>query len=126
MMSDDTRVADSSNMGELAERLDTLDDFFDDHDVSPISNGAYHPVVEQRENLYDQQALPILHRSLKRNASVTSFQTGFASSEVRYPPRQPPVMTPGAFAAQTTPQAVSHPHLRSAFVQLVRHFYLAH
>lgn len=103
MMSDDTRV--DGNMGELAMKLDSLDDFFDEQGdtTSPLGSdgmGRYSGGgIEERENLYDQQALPILHKSLKRNASVTSFQTGFATHELRYqPPREPTVMTPAAFA----------------------------
>nr|POE51779.1 cell morphogenesis protein pag1 [Quercus suber] len=106
MMSDDTRVADS-NMGELAIKLDSLDDFFDEQadTASPLGTDGVlrYPseLVEERENLYDQQTLPILHKSLKRNPSVTSFQTGFA--ELRYHPaaREPTIMNPGAFAQAT-------------------------
>ena len=107
MMTDDTRL--NSNMGELAMKLDSLDDFFDDDDRSTAdtlvdSNGRRRypsALIEERENLYDQQALPILHHSLKRNISVTAFQTGFA--DPRYPGtasnREPaPVMNPAAFA----------------------------
>lgn len=101
MMSDDTRV--DGNMGELAVKLDSLDDFFDDeNEMSPsadISGMHRYPSGsrEEREDLYDQQALPILHRSLNRNPSVSSFQTGFA--EMRYPPRrEPAIMNPAAFA----------------------------
>ncbi|KAH9827858.1 TAO3-Transcriptional Activator of OCH1, partial [Teratosphaeria destructans] len=103
MMSDDTRA--DGNMPELAMKLDSLDDFFEDEQLdnaTPLSDGgSRYPsgLIEERENLYDQQALPILHRSLKRNASITSFQTGFASSEVRYPTREPIIMNPGAFVA---------------------------
>lgn len=98
MLSDDTRTADS-NLGELAEKLDTLDDFFDESAESPsaLQNGGERYAVDARENLYDQQALPILHRSLKRNASITSFQTGFAELR-RHPPREPTIMNPAAFA----------------------------
>ncbi|KAK5121519.1 hypothetical protein LTR85_005352 [Meristemomyces frigidus] len=103
MMSDDTRV--DGNMGELAMKLDSLDDFFDEQadtttPLGPDGMGRYSGGgIEERENLYDQQALPILHKSLKRNASVTSFQTGFASNEMRYQaPREIAVMNPGAFA----------------------------
>ena len=102
MMSDDTRV--DGNMGELAMKLDSLDDFFDEQIeiTSPSgSNGApRYPsgLIEERENLYNQEALPILHRSLQRNASVTSFHTGFAES--RYLPQHesPGVMNPAAFS----------------------------
>ena len=101
MMSDDTKV--DGNMGELAMKLDSLDDFFDEQadSASPLDESGLprYPsgLIEEREALYDQQALPILHKSLKRNTSVTSFQTGFA--EQRYqPPREPAVMNPGAFS----------------------------
>ena len=100
MMSDDTRI--DGNMGELALKLDSLDDFFDEQTdaISPDLNGMIrYPsgLPEDRENLYDAQALPILRRSLTRNASVNSFQTGFA--ELRYhPAREPSVMNPAAFA----------------------------
>ena len=91
------------SMNELALKLDSLDDFFDEQ-AEPASSPdrpgpARYPsgLIEERENLYDEQALPILHRSLQRNTSVTSFQTGFA--ELRYPQgRDPMVMNPGAFA----------------------------
>ncbi|GIZ41474.1 hypothetical protein CKM354_000477700 [Cercospora kikuchii] len=113
MMSDDTRVAET-NIGELMEKLDTLDDFFDDGESpQPLSNGhslARYP-VDEREELYDQQALPILHRSLKRNASITSFQTGFA--ELRYQaPHPPPIMNPAAFA-QSARQPSQRPGLHN-------------
>ena len=100
MMSDDTRV--DGNMGELAMKLDSLDDFFDEQadTASPLDSEDMprYPsgLIEEREALYDQQALPILHKSLKRNTSITSFNTGFA--EMRYqPPREPAVMNPTAF-----------------------------
>ncbi|KAK1060627.1 Cell morphogenesis protein PAG1 [Friedmanniomyces endolithicus] len=107
MMSDDTRT--DGNMGELAERLEDLDDFFDDPPKTSsgesqdgvLRNSGGH---EEREEIYHEQTLPILHHSLQRNASVTSFQGGFASSEARYPPAHKPpiVMNPGAFAQPST------------------------
>jgi hypothetical protein len=108
MLSDDTRLADANNMGELAEKLDTLDDFFDESTITPPTlspnvTDTQYAADERRESLYDQQALPILHRSLKRNASITSFQTGFAEQLRRQPHQQqrpdPAIMNPGAFAA---------------------------
>ncbi|GAB1728342.1 hypothetical protein NU195Hw_g2736t1 [Hortaea werneckii] len=105
MMSDDTRT--DGNMGELATKLDSLDDFFEEEDEDPSALdsdglGRFSGNIEERETLYDQQALPILHKSLKRNTSVTSFKTGFASNEMRMqPPREPAIMNPGAFANPT-------------------------
>lgn len=93
-LSDSIR-ADGS-MGELVLKLDSLDDFFDDRKAPTRekSRGS----IEDREDVYEQQTLPILHKSLKRNASVTSFQNGF--SDTRYAAaRDPLVMNPGAFAS---------------------------
>ena len=106
MMSDDTKV--DGNMGELAMKLDSLDDFFDEQadtasTLDPLDSPRMprYPSGFEREAVYDQQALPILHKSLKRNTSVSSFQTGFA--ELRYqPPREPPVMNPMAFSQNAT------------------------
>ena len=116
MMSDDTKV--DGNMGELAMKLDSLDDFFDEQtDAASPLDGASMPrypsgLIEEREHLYDQQALPILHQSLNRNASVSSFQTGFA--ELRYQPtREPAVMNPAAFAHPINPHVRPGLHNRS-------------
>ncbi|WPH04646.1 putative cell morphogenesis protein [Acrodontium crateriforme] len=115
MMSDETRA--EGNMGELAMKLDSLDDFFDEQPdmTMPLHSDGVprYPsgLVEERENLYDEQALPILHRSLKRNASVTSFQTGFA--EARFQPVRPQApMNPGAFA-KSPPQSRPGMHNRA-------------
>ncbi|KER00201.1 hypothetical protein AUEXF2481DRAFT_45426 [Aureobasidium subglaciale EXF-2481] len=94
-MSDSIR-ADGS-MSELVLKLDSLDDFFDDHKATTTrekSRGS----IEDRENIYEQQTLPILHKSLKRNASVTSFQNGFSDTRFGMA-REPVVMSPGAFAS---------------------------
>jgi hypothetical protein len=108
MTSEDTRG--DSHIGELVMKLDSLDDFFEDDDdaetltdlpnfssSSRYANGPYSN--DMRENLYDQQTAPILHKSLTRNASVTSFQSGFMPmTDVKHSPaRDPGVMTPGAF-----------------------------
>ena len=107
MTSEDTRG--DSHIGELVMKLDSLDDFFEDDDdaetltdlpnftsISRYTNGPYSN--DMRENLYDQQTAPILHKSLTRNASVTSFQSGFISDVKLSPARDPGVMTPGAFS----------------------------
>jgi hypothetical protein len=107
MTSEDTRG--DSHIGELVMKLDSLDDFFEDDDdagtltdlpnltaSSRYANGAYSN--DMRENVYDQQTAPILHKSLTRNASVTSFQSGFISEVKLSPARDPGVMTPGAFS----------------------------
>ncbi|KAH7068778.1 cell morphogenesis N-terminal-domain-containing protein [Paraphoma chrysanthemicola] len=109
MTSEDTRG--DSHIGELVMKLDSLDDFFEDDDdadaetltdlpdftsSSRYGSGPYSN--DMRENLYDQQTAPILHKSLTRNASVTSFQSGFISDVKLSPARDPGVMTPGAFS----------------------------
>jgi len=111
MTSEDTRG--DSHIGELVMKLDSLDDFFEDDDdaetltdlpnftsSSRYANGPYSH--DMRENLYDQQTAPILHKSLTRNASVTSFQSGFISDPKHSPARDPGVMTPGAFSTFTS------------------------
>ncbi|KAJ4368077.1 Cell morphogenesis protein PAG1 [Neocucurbitaria cava] len=111
MTSEDTRG--DSHIGELVMKLDSLDDFFEDDDDAETltdlpnftSSGRYThgPYAhDMRENLYDQQTAPILHKSLTRNASVTSFQSGFISDPKLSPARDPGVMTPGAFSTFTS------------------------
>ncbi|KAF2083407.1 cell morphogenesis protein-like protein [Saccharata proteae CBS 121410] len=98
-------VHGDGHMAELVMTLDSLDDWFDD-DATTSGHGQARPDVSRmqtaptdvRENLYDQQTAPILHKSLTRNASVTSFQTGFADMKST-PTRDPGVMTPTAFTA---------------------------
>ena len=119
MTSSGTRDArDDGAMGELVQKLDSLDDFFDDDDVedhrsdSPASPAPtrFNPVpYETREHLYDQQTAPILNRSLKRNPSVNSFAGGFA--EVRIPiVRDPAVMSPTAFTAPSSTSLPTSAH----------------
>lgn len=106
---DDSRG--DGHIGDLVQKLDSLDDFFDDEDIveDNLSAGLSSPSpgvsrfnntpLSARENVYDQQTFPILHKSLARNASVSSFQTGF--SDLKMPPsaaRDPGIMTPTAFS----------------------------
>lgn len=123
MMTDDTRM--NSNMGELAMKLDSLDDFFDDDDDKSVSdaladsNGRRRypsALIEERENVYDQEALPILHHSLQRNVSVNSFQKSFA--EPRYQATSPVVMTPGAFAQHLAQPRVHNRSITSPVIPL--------
>jgi len=110
MTSEDTRG--DSHIGELVMKLDSLDDFFEDDDDTETladlpdssvfgnnryASGAYSGSTQDiRENLYDQQTAPILHKSLTRNASVTSFQSGFSDVKLS-PARDPGIMNPAAF-----------------------------
>lgn len=111
-------VRPDGSMDELVMKLDSLDDFFDDYQVdqhlpTPAREPArYH--VEDRENVYDSQTAPIL-QSLRRNASVTSFQNGFA--DVRYtPPRDHGAMTPTAFATRNVALMAQRPGLHGRSV----------
>lgn len=136
MLSDETRTDVAPNgPNDLVTKLESLDDFFDDDDASetisfttstmgppllpntsrvpggPLtsipSSLTQGPVT--RESLYDQQTYPILQHSLHRNASVSSFQNGFADNmSSSHGPRISPtraadpqassVMNPAAFA----------------------------
>ncbi|KAF2428260.1 cell morphogenesis protein-like protein [Tothia fuscella] len=108
MMSDDTR---DNPPGDLVMKLESLDDFFDDDDVdmtptSAVQSSLHHysgTTADVRESLYDQQTFPILHKSLKRNASVGSFHTGFADLRIS-PSREAMIMSPGAFGPTSVPQ----------------------
>lgn len=137
MTSEDTRG--DSHIGELVMKLDSLDDFFEDDDDTETltdlpdssifgnnryANGPYSTgSLDIRENLYDQQTAPILHKSLTRNGSVTSFQSGFSDVKLS-PARDPGVMTPGAFSSFTAahstvpsqPSTSSRPGLHSRSV----------
>jgi hypothetical protein len=102
MVSDDTR---DNQPGDLVTKLESLDDFFDDDDTadmtptSAVQSSFLHysgTTADVRESLYDQQTFPILHKSLKRNASVGSFHTGFADLRIS-PSREALIMSPGAF-----------------------------
>lgn len=113
MTSEDTRG--ESHIGDLVMKLDSLDDFFEDDDdenetltdlpdssmfgTNRYANGLYgHSSQDIRENLYDQQTAPILHKSLTRNGSVNSFQSGFSDVKLS-PARDPGVMNPAAFGS---------------------------
>ncbi|KAF2755319.1 hypothetical protein EJ05DRAFT_97917 [Pseudovirgaria hyperparasitica] len=108
---------DDGHMGELVLKLDSLDDFFGDDDDdggdltpnipghSPVTTFS-HSALDVRENIYDQQTLPILHKSLERNASVSSFQSGFADHRG---PRDPAIMTPTAFSSTAAALQVGPP-----------------
>lgn len=121
MTSEDTRG--ESHIGELVMKLDSLDDFFEEDDdaetltdlpdFSSSSRHANNPYANPLlESLYDQQTAPILHKSLTRNASVTSFQSGFIADVKLSPARDPGVMTPAAFSSFTSAPPVANMHAR--------------
>ncbi|KAE9973455.1 hypothetical protein EG328_004403 [Venturia inaequalis] len=124
MMSDDTRH--DNQPADLVTKLESLDDFFDDEDegeeddakdlateLPHSSLGHYHATTDVRESLYDQETLPLLNRSLKRNASVSSFNHGFADRpEMRTEMR----ISPSREAMTMTPMLFQH-DLKSPFSQ---------
>ncbi|KAF4555612.1 putative cell morphogenesis protein [Elsinoe fawcettii] len=110
VLSPENTTADNT-MNEMIMKLDSLDDFFDDQDDSETVRNSMPRasfLSDERESLYDKHTLPILHKSLDRNASVTSFHASFA--DTRYTsPRE--VMTPTAFAsANSTASLTSLDH----------------
>ncbi|TKA48282.1 hypothetical protein B0A49_13579 [Cryomyces minteri] len=121
MMSDDARG--DGNMGELVMKLDSLDDFFEDSvSEETLTRQNSHALAAQaaryangtggvREDLYDQQTLPILHKSLQHNTSVTSFQTNFGDLKLPPASRDPEVMTPTAFNLPATTATLARPGL---------------
>ncbi|KAI9821797.1 MAG: Cell morphogenesis protein PAG1 [Pycnora praestabilis] len=127
MMSDEARG--DGNMGELVMKLDSLDDFFEDSLLTDKASGTEGlPImleysadaIDADANLYDQQTLPILHKSLARTASVSSFQNGFA--DARGPStRDPGVMTPTAFTMPALPLIRPSMHARSVTSPATNH-----
>ncbi|KAH8679011.1 cell morphogenesis protein-like protein PAG1 [Tricladium varicosporioides] len=107
MMSDEARG--DGNIGDLVMKLDSLDDFFEDSLASPGSDGRSSRTIteagfsaeafESGAQLYDEQTLPILHQSLARTSSSTSFQNGFADMRPAPGSRDTTsnAMNPGAF-----------------------------
>lgn len=87
MKSIDTQT--DGNIGDIVQKLDSLDDFFEETETL---NPSLHSVpgstlrgftgnyADTNANLYDQQTAPILRKSLARTASTSSFQNGLAES----------------------------------------------
>jgi hypothetical protein len=77
-------TATDTNVSDLVNNLDSLDDFFDDldGDTATTPTGTSHSsyvaveLHDNNANLYDEQTAPILQRSLARNSSSVSFQNG--------------------------------------------------
>jgi hypothetical protein len=103
MMSDDTRA---ETHYDLVTKLESLDDFFndDDDDMTDATPTSPHPNSDHQfsmspdvtSNLYEQQAFPLLHQSLTRNISVSTFQNGLTDLRLS-PSREPLTMNPTAF-----------------------------
>ena len=119
MMSEDARADMNydTNMDDLASKLDSLDDFFEDPDNKYLSNYSdltitgFDGDADREAELYDQQTAPILHQSLARTASITSLHNTF--TDLRGPSiRDPVVMNPAAFTSGSIPGPASAPQLR--------------
>lgn len=119
MKSIDTQT--DGNIGELVQKLDSLDDFFEETEtiMPPLDNlpdstlrGFTGNYADTTANLYDQQTAPILRKSLARTASTSSFHNGLAESRpanLRYDsapaPQSSATSTP---QSQPIPRPVSH------------------
>lgn len=89
MNSIDTQM--DGNMGDIVQKLDSLDDFFEETETTnstlttvsdPMLQGFSGSYVDTSENRYDQQTAPILRKSLARTASTSSFHNGLAESRL--------------------------------------------
>ncbi|KAJ6164695.1 hypothetical protein N7470_003367 [Penicillium chermesinum] len=86
MKSIDTQA--DGNIGDIVQKLDSLDDFFEDTEPSvPTLNPAPSMLrgftgnfADTNAHLYDQQTAPILRKSLARTGSTSSFHNGLAES----------------------------------------------
>lgn len=87
MKSVDTQT--DGNLGDIVQKLDSLDDFFEEteaHNLSLVSisdstlRNFPNNFADTSANLYDQQTAPILRKSLARTASTSSFHNGLAES----------------------------------------------
>lgn len=87
MKSIDTQL--DGNIGDIVQKLDSLDDFFEDTEPSvPTLNAVAPPMLrgftgnfaDTNAHLYDQQTEPILSKSLARTGSSSSFHNGLAES----------------------------------------------
>jgi hypothetical protein len=85
MKSIETQTDD--NMGNIVQKLDSLDDFFDESSMPtfnlvapPMLRGFTGSYVDTNAHLYDQQTAPILRKSLARTGSTSSFHNGLAES----------------------------------------------
>ncbi|KAI9930563.1 hypothetical protein ASPWEDRAFT_107111 [Aspergillus wentii DTO 134E9] len=111
------------NMGDIVQKLDSLDDFFEEtepinpglHSASdPILQGFTGSYADTSANLYDQQTAPILRKSLARTASTSSFHNGLAES-------RPSNVRPENASANPQPQGTLTPQASSQTLRPVSH-----
>lgn len=115
MKSIETQTTDG-NMGDIVQKLDSLDDFFEEEEphappinpaAPPMLRGFTGSYVDTNAHLYDQQTAPLLRKSLGRTGSTSSFHNGLAESRppnFRFdgPGMQSPVHPPPQISTQTT------------------------
>lgn len=122
MKSIDTQT--DGNIGDIVQKLDSLDDFFEEtEDSVPSLNPAAVPMIrgftgsyaDTNAHLYDQQTAPILRKSLARTGSTSSFHNGLAESRpVNFRFDGPPVHSPAPGTPQGSTQTLRPPsHTRS-------------
>jgi hypothetical protein len=116
MKSVDTQ--NEGNMGDLLQKLDSLDDFFDETDIGPAPlnsisgttlrnfTGDFHDA----SHLYDQQTAPLLRKSLARTASSSSFHNGLAESRPPTARAEPS----GVHSSPLTSGSTNHQTLRTS------------
>ncbi|KAL3475497.1 cell morphogenesis N-terminal-domain-containing protein [Aspergillus californicus] len=77
------------NMGDIVQKLDSLDDFFEETETSHPTldslpdmalRGFAGSFADTNASIYDQQTAPILRKSLARTASTSSFHNGLVDS----------------------------------------------
>lgn len=123
----DQSLGNDLEIGNLASKLDRLDDFFDDDmatddkyrsGYSDITIKGYSPSLDVDADLYDQQTAPILQRSLAGD-ETNSLHNSFADTGAYA--RDPAVMTPAAFTTGPTPVSLSRPTLHSRSITSPSH-----
>jgi hypothetical protein len=83
--------AADTNVSDLVNTLDSLDDFFDDVEGDDVltptgtsqligSTLTIPTLTEHSTDLYDEQTAPILRQSLSRNTPATNVQNGFTEA----------------------------------------------
>ena len=102
-------LSPDGGMGDLASKLDSLDDFFEDtlasengaaNSFSGLLTRGYSTDSDSSADLYDQKTASTQHKVLPTTASMTSLQNGL--TDLRGPSmRSPHVMTPTAFTTSS-------------------------
>lgn len=115
-----TETQTDGNIGDIVQKLDSLDDFFEDTDSSHPTLDALPDMalrgfpgsyVDSTANIYDQQTAPILRKSLARTASESSFHNGLVDSR---PPNMRFESPAGTYSAGTPTPHSSTQTLRPA------------